>query len=154
MYLVSIAVANKVKDKFYSEDLPNLEDVRDFALSFQFAPVNSLTTTRVSVSDIHFNFETLLGATISEELQTRLVENCTNVLLQAQTIQLSHQEVLKDRLASVTAALDGIQPHGDQSLFIDLNIRPFNLPSDWNFEPCTSHYDTVGYRILSAALAS
>jgi hypothetical protein len=91
---------------------------------------------------------------ISEELQTRLVENCTNVLLHAQTIQLLHQEVLKDRLASVTAALDGIQPHKDQNLFVDLNIRPFTLPSDWNFEPCTSHYDTVGYRILLAALAT
>lgn len=82
------------------------------------------------------------------------MENCTNILLQAQTIQLLHQEVLKDRLASVTAALDGIQPHKDQNLFVDLNIRPFTLPSDWNFEPCTSHYDTVGYRILSAALTT
>ncbi|KAF8558331.1 hypothetical protein OG21DRAFT_1475027 [Imleria badia] len=104
VYLVSIAVANRVKGKFYTEDLLNLEDV--------------------------------------QELQTRLVENCTNVLLQAQTIQVSHQEVLKDRLASVTVALDGIQPHKDQNLFVDLNIRPFTLPGDWSFEPCTSHYDT------------
>lgn len=93
-----------------------------------------------------FNFETLLVITISEELQTRLVENCTKVLLQAQTIQVSHQEMLKDRLASVTAALDGIQPHKDQNLFVDLNIRLFTLPSGWSFEPCTSHYDTVSYR--------
>ncbi|KAF8440834.1 hypothetical protein L210DRAFT_3447746 [Boletus edulis BED1] len=105
VYLVSIAVANRVKDKFYADDLPNLED------SYQ-------------------------------KLQTRLVENCTRVLLQAQTIQVSHQEVLKDRLASVTAALDGIQPQKDQNLFIDLNIRPFTLPTDWGFEPCTTHYDT------------
>lgn len=33
MYLVSIAVANRVKDKFYTEDLPNLEDVRYLELS-------------------------------------------------------------------------------------------------------------------------
>lgn len=108
------------------------------------------------MSNIPFNFGTPLGTTISEELQTRLVENCTNILLRAQTVQVSHQEVLKDRLASVTAALDGIQPHKDQNLFINLNIRPFSLPIDWNFEPCTSHYDTVSYcyRILSVALAS
>ncbi|KAI9462227.1 hypothetical protein HD554DRAFT_2206560 [Boletus coccyginus] len=101
-YLVSIAIANKVKDKFYTEDLPNLED----------------------------------------ELQTRLVENCATVLLQAQAIQVSHQEMLKDRLASVITALDGIQLYKDQNLFVDLNIRPFTVPNDWSFEPCASHYDT------------
>lgn len=84
-----------------------------------------------------------------EELQTRLVDNCTYILLQAQAIQASHQEVLTDRLASVTAALNGIQSHKDQNLFIDLNIRPFSLPSDWSFEPCTSHYDTASCLILS-----
>lgn len=101
-----------------------------------------------------FNLKALLGTTIAEELQTYLVENCTKVLLQAQTIQVSHQEVLKDRLASVTAALDGIQPHKDQNMFIDLNTRPFMLPKDWSFEPCTSHYDTVGHHTSSTALVS
>ena len=97
------------------------------------------------MSDIPFNFETRLVATTSEDLQTRLVENCTTVLLRAQAIQVSHQEVLKDRLASVITALDGIQFYKDQNLFVDLNIRPFTVPSDWGFEPCTSHYDTVGF---------
>ena len=106
------------------------------------------------MSDMFLDFDILLEASISEELQTRLVENCTHVLLQAQTIQVSHQDVLRDRLASVTAALDEIQPLKDQNLFVDLNIRPFTLPNDWSFEPCTAHYDTVGYRILSASLTS
>lgn len=97
------------------------------------------------MSDIPFNFETLLVATTSEELQTRLVENCATILLQAQAIQVSHQEMLKDRLASVITALDGIQLYKDQNLFVDLNIRPFTVPSDWSFEPCASHYDTVGF---------
>lgn len=37
VYLVSIAIANRVKDKFYAEDLPNLEDVRGVALSLHLA---------------------------------------------------------------------------------------------------------------------
>lgn len=106
------------------------------------------------MSDIPFGFETPLGTTISEELQTQLVKNCTNVLLQAQTIQIAHQEVLKDRLASVTAALDGVQPHKDQNLFVNLNVRPFSLPSDWKFEPCTSHYDTVSHHISEVPLTA
>ncbi|KAF9236493.1 hypothetical protein BU15DRAFT_89110 [Melanogaster broomeanus] len=87
VYLISIAVANKVKDKFFTDDLPNLED----------------------------------------NLQTRLVKNCATILLQAQTIQVVHQETLKNRLAA----------H-----FVDLNVRPFSVPSDWVFEPCANHYDT------------
>ncbi|KAG8214726.1 hypothetical protein J3R82DRAFT_9814 [Butyriboletus roseoflavus] len=58
-------IANKVKDKFYTEDLPNLEDVRDVTLSLQFTAGNS--------------------------------------------------------------------PN---------HYPEFPLPSDWKFEPCTSHYDT------------
>lgn len=27
-YIISTSVANKIKDKFYSQDLPELEDVR------------------------------------------------------------------------------------------------------------------------------
>ncbi|KIJ62735.1 hypothetical protein HYDPIDRAFT_157678 [Hydnomerulius pinastri MD-312] len=105
VYLVSIAVANRVKAKFYTEDVPNLED------TFQ-------------------------------DLQTRLVKSCATILLQAQTIQLAHQEVLKDRLASATAAIDGVQPEKDLKIFVDLNLRAFSLPKDWVFEPCASHYDT------------
>ena len=152
MYLISIAVANRVKDKFYTEDLPNLEDVRDITLLSVL--VNSSTTTQSFRERHSSDLDVFLGTMTPEELQTRLVDNCANVLLQAQTIQVSHQEVLKDRLVSVTVALEEIQPHKDQNLFIDLNFRPFSLPSDWNFEPCTSHYDTVRYCIPSVASGS
>lgn len=119
-----------------------------------YCSVNSSVAIQSFREQHAFNLDVSLETTIAEELQSRLVKNCADVLLQAQTIQISHQEVLKDRLASVTTALEEIQPPKDQSLFINLNIRPYSLPSDWNFEPCTSHYDTVGFHIALAALAS
>lgn len=65
------------------------------------------------------------------------------IATEAQNIQLSHQDILKDRLATVSAALIEVQPDEDQTLFVDSNIRPFSIPEDWVFEPCSSHYDTV-----------
>lgn len=105
IYIISTATANSVKTKFYTEDLPSLED------SFQ-------------------------------ELQTRLVMDFVGVMREAQNIQLSHQNILKDRLTAVIAALIEVQPDKDQALFAEYNIRPFSLPNDWVFEPCSNHYDT------------
>lgn len=105
VYIISTATANSVKTKFYTEDLPSLED------SFQ-------------------------------ELQTRLVMDFVGVVTEAQNIQLSHQDILKDRLATVSAALIEVQPDKDQALFVESNIRPFSLPDDWVFEPCSNYYDT------------
>ncbi|KAG2096547.1 uncharacterized protein F5147DRAFT_716580 [Suillus discolor] len=105
VYIISTATANNVKTKFYTEDLPRLED------SFQ-------------------------------ELQTRLVMDFVGVMREAQNIQLSHQNILKDRLTAVIAALIEVQPDKDQALFADYNIHPFSLPNDWVFEPCSNHYDT------------
>ncbi|EGN98055.1 hypothetical protein SERLA73DRAFT_55208 [Serpula lacrymans var. lacrymans S7.3] len=103
VYLISTAVANKMKAKFYTEDLPGLED----------------------------------------DLQTRLVTKFVGILLQAQTIQIMHHDTLKDRFASVESALKAIDAGKDQDLFADHNIRPFTVPNDLRFEPCSSHYDTV-----------
>jgi formin-binding protein 1 len=72
------------------------------------------------------------------------------VATEAQDIQLSHQDILKDRLAIVNAALVEVQPDKDQALFVDSNIRPFSIPEDWIFEPCSSHYDTVCLTDLSS----
>lgn len=113
VYIISTATANSVKTKFYTEDLPSLED------SFQ-------------------------------ELQTRLVMDFVGVVTEAQNIQLSHQDTLKDRLATVSAALIGVQPGKDQALFVESNIRPFSLPDDWVFEPCSNYYDTGDVCIDSA----
>lgn len=77
-----------------------------------------------------------------QELQTRLVVDFVGIVTEAQNIQLSHQDILKDRLTAVSAALIEVQPDKDQALFIESNIRPFSLPDDWVFEPCSNHYDT------------
>lgn len=106
VYIISTAIANGVKTKFYTEDLPSFED------SFQ-------------------------------ELQTRLVMDFVGVMTEAQNIQLSHQDILKDRLATISAALTEVQPDKDQALFVECNIRPFSLPDNWVFEPCSIHYDTA-----------
>ncbi|TBU61870.1 hypothetical protein BD310DRAFT_872749 [Dichomitus squalens] len=104
-YLISIAVANKVKSKFYNEDLPTLED--------QF-----------------------------QDLHTRLVTGFISILKNAQAIQQKHLDVVRTHLTAFETALDAVNPAADQDLFIDHNIVPFSPPSDWAFEPCTSHYDT------------
>lgn len=72
------------------------------------------------------------------------------VMTEAQNIQLSHQDTLKDRLATVSAALAKVQPDKDQALFVESNIRPFSLPDDWVFEPCSNYYDTGDICIDSA----
>lgn len=76
-------------------------------------------------------------------MQTRLVRRFVNILSQAQTLQLFHQDALKGRIASADRAIKDVDPIRDQDLFIDHNIRPFVVPGDWTFEPCSGHYDTV-----------
>jgi len=85
----------------------------------------------------------------AEELQTRLVTDFVTIMTEAQTIQLSHQDILKGRLFAVNAALVEVQPDKDQTLFVDSNIRPFSIPKDWVFEPCASYYDTVCHILCS-----
>ncbi|KII86660.1 hypothetical protein PLICRDRAFT_55576 [Plicaturopsis crispa FD-325 SS-3] len=102
IYIISTAIANNTKAKFYDEDLPTLED----------------------------------------ELQTRLVTRFVKILLHAQALQTSHQDVVKGRLLVVENSLTQVNPSHDQDIFIDHNVRPFSAPPDFTFEPCTSHYDT------------
>ncbi|KAH7913976.1 hypothetical protein BJ138DRAFT_1058030 [Hygrophoropsis aurantiaca] len=104
-YLIATAVANQAKAKFYTKDLPILQD------SFQ-------------------------------DLQTRLITAFIAVLVQAQSLQMAHEDTVKARLVSVETALKEVDPKKDQNLYIDFNIRPFTVPNDWVFEPCSSHYDT------------
>ena len=39
-------------------------------------------------------------------------------------------------------ALSRVSPLSDQELFVAQNSRPFSIPSDWGWEPCTGYYDT------------
>ncbi|KAJ6525279.1 hypothetical protein DFH09DRAFT_1188777 [Mycena vulgaris] len=113
VYLISTAVANSVKAKFYNEDLPALED------QFQI-------------------------------LQSRLVLSFAKILAHSQALQMSHMDVLKTRLAGVEAVLSQVDPSKDQEIFIEYNIRAFNPPSDWKFEPAVNHYDTEAMSVEPA----
>lgn len=64
-------------------------------------------------------------------------------MVTSQQLQGSHLETLKSRVSATEKAFKAISPSKDQQLFIDHNIRPFTAPSDWGFEPCATHYDTV-----------
>ncbi|KAJ7134798.1 hypothetical protein C8R44DRAFT_771495 [Mycena epipterygia] len=113
VYLISTAVANNVKAKFYNEDLPALED------QFQI-------------------------------LQSRLVVRFAKILSHSQALQISHLDVVKTRLAGVEAVLNQVDPSKDQEIFIEHNIRAFNPPKDWVFEPCVNHYDTEAMSVEPA----
>lgn len=76
-------------------------------------------------------------------LQDRLVHRLTQILLQAQALQLNNLELLKGRLMEVEKCLSGVDTSRDQELFIEYNIRPFSAPKDWKFEPCPNFYDNV-----------
>ncbi|KAJ7367108.1 hypothetical protein DFH08DRAFT_836568 [Mycena albidolilacea] len=105
VYLISTAIANNVKAKFYNKDLPALED------QFQI-------------------------------IQSRLVIRFAKILSHSVALQAGHMDALKSHLANVEATLAQVDPARDQDIFIEHNIRPFQAPSDWAFEPCVNHYDT------------
>ncbi|KAF4617582.1 hypothetical protein D9613_005637 [Agrocybe pediades] len=106
-YIISIAVANQVKDKFYTEDVPNLEN-------------------------------------------RRLLERMAKILSHGQTLQEQHLDALKSRISFVKEKIDQVDVVKDQDLFIDHNIRPFNAPNNWAFEPCPNHYDTEEINVEEA----
>lgn len=49
---------------------------------------------------------------------------------------------------SLRGKVQAVDHQADDELFIELNRRPFNIPNDWNFEPCPTFYDTVSARIV------
>lgn len=69
------------------------------------------------------------------------------ILLHAQALQISHLDVLKNRLAENETRLNEVNPSKDQDLYIEYNIRPFSAPSDWKFEPCATFYDNVSHSL-------
>lgn len=79
----------------------------------------------------------------TERIQTDILTRFVKVLVQAQALTEGHYDTLKARAMSVETAMGQINPAKDQDLFIDHNIRAYTPPRDWEFEPCSSHYDTV-----------
>jgi hypothetical protein len=96
-----------------------------------------------------FTYDSLVTVKMVEIIQRRLVERFTKILLHSQSLQLGHLDNLKSRINGVELALGKVDPAKDQDLFIEHNLRPFSVPGDWVFEPCATHYDTVGSFYLS-----
>ncbi|THH08450.1 hypothetical protein EW145_g2696 [Phellinidium pouzarii] len=113
-FITSTAIANRIKGKFYTEDLPLIED--DFLKTFITHP--------------------------AERLQTNLVVGLVSILLHAQTLQTAHLTALQNQVNSVQQALTQVNPALDQNLYISYNIRAFSVPNDWAWEPCAGYYDT------------
>lgn len=78
----------------------------------------------------------------AERLQTNLIASLVSILLQAQTIQVSHLTSLQQRVSNATQALSNVNPILDQNLYISYNRRAFDVPNDWDWEPCAGYYDT------------
>lgn len=104
-YLISTAIANNAKSKFYSHDLPALEDEL-------------------------------------QNLQTSLVKRFSKIMMHAQSLQAEKLEFRKSQFITIEQSFGAVNPQADEAIFIDHNIRPFVPPNDWQFEPCSSHYDT------------
>lgn len=106
MYIICTAIANKVKDRHYTEVLSTIQ-------------------------------------TQHQQFQSGYIINVATVLRLAQSLQSSHYDVLKSQVSVVDAAISSVDPKKDQELFIEHNLRPFDSPTDWTFEPCSRYYDTA-----------
>lgn len=152
-YLISTAIANGIKAKFYDEDLPKLENVNILTSSSYGRLLPSLTylwLDRKSVSPKNKQIKPFSRRT-TEALQRQLVERFVKVLIHSQELDLKYLEGLKTRTSNVDAKLRQVHIEDDQDLFIDYNLRIFKSPDDWTFEPCSIHYDTVCHDIFSLA---
>jgi len=77
-----------------------------------------------------------------QRLQSNLLRGLTIILQQAQALQTNHLSNLQSRVTAAQQALAAIDIVKDQDLFVTYNLRPFTVPGDWGFEPCTGYYDT------------
>lgn len=80
---------------------------------------------------------------IAETLQTHLLTTFMHVVVEAHALYGRHYDNVKTRVTTAENIVKLIDPAADQDIFVDYNIRPFNVPIDWTFEPCATHYDTV-----------
>ncbi|KAF8488671.1 hypothetical protein F5888DRAFT_1796322 [Russula emetica] len=108
LYIICTAIANKVKDRHYTEVLSAIEN-------------------------------------------SNYIINVAAVLHLAQTLQSSHYDALKSQVSVVDGAISSVDPKKDQELFIEHNLRPFDSPTDWTFEPCSRYYDTEEVNVEGGA---
>ena len=84
----------------------------------------------------------------TELLHTQLVTRLAAIVVQAQTLDNHYLDALKSHVSQTESSFREVNPTKDQEIFIDHNITQFAAPNDWSFEPCATHYDTVGPSIV------
>lgn len=109
------------------------------------------TATANNVKDRLFTEDLARIENQHQHLQSNYITNVVTVLQHAQALQLSHQDALKNQASVVVVALTEINSKKDQALFIEHNLRPFDSPTDWSFEPCAAHYDTAEVSVEGGA---
>ncbi|KAG8702398.1 hypothetical protein FRC09_004760 [Ceratobasidium sp. 395] len=126
-YLVQVAVANNIKDRFYDHELPLLEDVSNIMDAIGLILTQS---TAIPIASCGY-YETFSETTSPFSSTT----GGPPKIYWALGIQSSS-------VASTQAALNALSPEQDQALYASFNRRPFSKPMDWEFEPCDRYYDT------------
>ena len=87
----------------------------------------------------------------AEDLQTQLLKRFVSIMAGAHGMQHGHLDALRAHITASEGLLSAVNPSTDQDLFIEYNINPFTLPSDWGFEP-SPYYDNVSPQCLENRL--
>ncbi|KAF8469405.1 hypothetical protein DFH94DRAFT_795809 [Russula ochroleuca] len=103
------------------------------------------TAVANNVKDRHYT------EVLSTVENSNYITNVAAVLHLAQTLHLSHYDALKNQVSVVDTAISLVDPKKDQELFIEHNLRPFDSPTDWTFEPCSRYYDTAELSVEGGA---
>ena len=145
MYLLSTTIANRTKAKYYEEDLPSFENVSLISKTMIFRWRINLGTSYVCTSKgWHTNNDPDYSSL--EAFQRRILERFVKILMHSQKLESSHLDSLKSHVVATEGRLNEVNVHKDEDIFIQYNVRTFTAPTDWKFEPCQIHHDTVRCR--------
>lgn len=59
-----------------------------------------------------------------------------------------HSETLAAKHRKMQASADGVDLTSDQALYVDYNVRRYDEPADFDFEPCQGFFDTVSVSLF------
>ncbi|KAH9985527.1 hypothetical protein BJV77DRAFT_1061951 [Russula vinacea] len=100
------------------------------------------TAVANSVKDRHYTEVLSTVENQHQHFQSSYITNVVAVLHLAQMFHYNHYDALRNSVSVVDTAISMVDPKKDQELFIEYNLRPFESPTDWTFEPCPRYYDT------------
>ena len=141
MYIISTSVANNVKDRHYTVVLSMIHDRERKA----YALLPWTVQTNFRISNIVRGFLVLDGQPLTQcrTLPDQLHHQCRGRAslgpgAPGESLRCPKEPSVGRRRHNKLG-----RSQKDQELFIEHNLRPFDSPTDWTFEPCSSYYDTV-----------